>query len=47
MYFCHEKKHYISEDKDNLNDDEHVIDADAEAEEGQHRVHRGIRETKE
>ena len=31
---------------DHLYDDEHVIDADAKAEEGQHRVHRGVREPK-
>ena len=28
------EQHYISEDKENLNDDEHVVNADAKAEEG-------------
>ena len=28
--------------QENLNDDEHVIDADAEAEEGEYGVHRGV-----
>ena len=37
--------HHCDHD-DHLYDDEHVIDADAKAEEGQHRVHRGVREPK-